>query len=71
LLFFEKLSLFSREWLEICSSEPNIPHPNEIPDPNGVPNPNCLCFYADFSKDNEVNANDLDLFNENWPLTNL
>jgi hypothetical protein len=59
----QDLSLFSRQWLKPCYSEPNIMDPNNIPDPN------CLC--ADFSKDYKVDANDLDLFRQNWLLTDL
>jgi len=71
------LSLFSREWLEICPIDPNIPidpnDPNVPIDPNDISiiDPNCLCIYADFTKDNKVDANDLDLFKDDWLQDNL
>jgi len=56
----QDLSLLSRAWLETCPTDPNI-----------INDPNCLSVYADFSKDGKVDANDLDLFRENWLLTGL
>jgi hypothetical protein len=64
----QDLSLFSKEWLEICPIDPN--DPNEPIDPNAI-DPNCLCIYADFSKDNTVDVNDLDLFKDDWLQNNL
>jgi hypothetical protein len=78
----QDLSLFSKEWLEICPTidpnvppdpnDPNIPSDPNVPvDPNNIIDPNCLCIYADFTRDKKVDVNDLDLFQKNWLLDNL
>jgi hypothetical protein len=73
----QDFSLFSKEWLEICPIDPNIPKdpndPNVPIDPSDITiiDPNCLCIYADFSKDGKVDVNDLDIFKDDWLQDNI
>jgi hypothetical protein len=77
----DDLASFSREWLQVCSIDPNsIPDPNDpnyISDPNAIgyidPNnlsdPNCIC--ADFNRNNIVDANDLYPIYDNWLINDI
>jgi hypothetical protein len=77
----EDVAVFSNEWMEVCSIDPNfIPDPNDPDyisdpkdpnyiDPNNLNDPNCVC--ADFSRDNKVDVNDLYPLQDNWLINDL
>jgi hypothetical protein len=77
----DDLAFFSREWLQICSIDPNtLPDPNDPDyisdpndpgyiDPNNLSNPDCMC--ADFTRDNIVDVNDLYPLHDNWLISDI